>query len=85
MSGYEDGTFKADNNITRAEACKIVAKYMQGGEEESPTNLDEELEILNLINSTRIDNELTTLILSRDISTVSRNHAEDLGKNDSGG
>lgn len=28
VNGYEDGTFRPDNNITRAEAVKIVNKYM---------------------------------------------------------
>ncbi len=37
MKGYEDGTFGVSGNMTRAEACTIVARLMAGGDENVPT------------------------------------------------
>ncbi len=37
LSGYEDGTFKPNNNINRAEMSKVVAKYKNYGDAEYPT------------------------------------------------
>jgi len=81
ISGYEDSTFKALNKITRAEASKVVARYLQGETEQLPNNSNIELYLLSLMNASRIDSSISTLIVDRELSIIARNHAKDLAQN----
>ncbi len=38
MNGYADGTFGVNGNMTRAEACTIVARLVAGGDENVPAD-----------------------------------------------
>jgi len=81
INGYEDQTFKPENKITRAEASKIIASYLQGETQQLPQNSNLELYLLSLINASRIDRSLSTLTADRELSIIARNHAEDLANN----
>ncbi len=39
MNGYDGGLFKPSGNMTRAEACTIIARLAAGGDASVPTNL----------------------------------------------
>jgi len=81
INGYSDNTFKPDAPITRAEASKILAKYLQGEVTNVPESSNLELYLLSLINSKRLDIGVDTFTIDGEMSTVARNHADDLVRN----
>ncbi|MDD4351530.1 MAG: S-layer homology domain-containing protein [Candidatus Gracilibacteria bacterium] len=74
LGGYEDGTFKPDQNITRAEASKIVYQFLH----EFSANNPYETVLFTLLNQSRVENTKTEFVISDKLSEIARRHSLDL-------
>ena len=74
LGGYEDGTFKPDRNITRAEACKIVYNFLTVVS--SPNTY--ETALAELVNQSRSESSKEVMELTDKLSEIARRHSEDL-------
>lgn len=78
VQGYEDSTFKPNQAITRGQAATMLARYFQKGSSSNFESSIDELQVLSLINATRIKNNLEPYKINFYISEVSRSHAKEI-------
>lgn len=74
IGGYEDGTFRPNQPVTRAEAAKIVHKFLT----QIPGNNPYEQALFILVNQSRTANSKAELVLDTTLSEIARSHSLDL-------
>lgn len=78
VSGYGDGNFGPNNNITRAEASKIISVFLKGGKPYIVELTAHEQKVLDLINASRAEADKEPLELDLGLSAIARYHSQDL-------
>jgi uncharacterized protein YkwD len=76
--GYGNGKFGPNNNITRAEASKIISVFLKGGTPYVAEATDSEKKVLELINASRAAANKPALELDPKLSAIARYHSQDL-------
>lgn len=84
-SGFDDGTFRPDAPLTRAQAAKMVYSAILikenkplPGVSTAPASSSIELKLFELINASRAEQHLPPLILDPTLSQIARAHSQDL-------
>lgn len=80
VQGYGDQTFRPDTPISREQAAAIIARYFQNDSGQLTNTSLEELQILSLINNSRVLYDLVPYKIHGKLSQVAQAHAIDLGE-----
>ena len=78
INGTSNGLFSPDAPITRAEAVKILDKYLIDKDTDFPAVTDLEKSMLDAINQKRTENHEAPLVLDQTLSGIARKQSQEL-------